>query len=223
MRAPDSADPAPDAGAAELAGALRAAAPRGVDVGVRRITTGDAERLHPAERELTVKMAPTRLAEFATGRHLVRELTGTRDAVLRAVTGAPIMPRRWIGSLAHDRVHAIAAVTTRADVAAIGVDLEPVHTAALTGEEAAIIVRDDDVVDDVLAAFVMKEAVYKAWSVLGGALLDHHDVRVEQEGDSFRAHVVAGAGSPPAPSRTAFAGRLSSTSGHRLALVVVGC
>ncbi|HEX2564850.1 MAG TPA: hypothetical protein VHK25_13085, partial [Acidimicrobiales bacterium] len=47
------------------------------------------------------------------------------------------------------------------------------------------------------------------WSALGGRLLDHHDVRVEVDGDGFEATVVADGVSMP--------GRYASVAGRWLA------
>ena len=35
----------------------------------------------------------------------------------------------------------------------------------------------------------MKEAAYKAWSTMGGPLLDHHDVQLTVTGDAFTAEI----------------------------------
>lgn len=202
----------------ELTDALASIAPRGVDVGVRRISITDVELLTLAEGSLTAEMAEERRAEFATGRVLLRDLLSTAGPILRSDSRAPILPVGAVGSLAHDRHHAVAAVTWQLGTRAIGVDLEPVGPGPLTSDEAAIIVRDDDVVPDPLAAFVMKEAAYKAWSTLGGPVLGHHDVRVEHQGQTFTAAVLV----EQRPTiRTTFSGALARTPHHWLALVVV--
>ena len=57
----------------------------------------------------------------------------------------------------------------------------------------------------------MKEAAYKAWSSLGGAHLEHHDVRVTVEGESYVADVLDGTGR--------FEGRFAAAAGRWVALV----
>lgn len=208
----------PDVVVDELADALAGSAPSGVSVGVQRISLSDVERLARSELGLTTGMVDVRRAEFASGRALLHRLLGIDDPILRASNGAPSFPPGVVGSLAHDREFAIGIVTHRPDVATIGVDLEPVAADTLTDEEAAIIVRGDDSVPGPLAAFVMKEAAYKAWSSLGGPMIDHHDVRIDHDGDEFRATVLV---DPPPALPTEFTGRLTRTTRHWLALVVV--
>ena len=96
-----------------------------------------------------------------------------------------MLPSGVVGSLAHDRELAIAALAPSSTVRSIGIDVEPVQD--LEARVAELVVRTDDVVPDPVTAFVAKEAAYKAWSVLGGELLEHHDVNVIVEGDRYRA------------------------------------
>lgn len=198
--------------------ALDELAPDGVGVGVRRISSADVASLLPAERDGTDAMADVRLAEFATGRVLLRRLLGTSEPIVRSPDRAPSLPPGTKASLAHDRRHAIAAVSHDPEVVALGIDLERIGEREVTAEMAAMIVRADDVTPDALCAFVMKEATYKAWSRLGGAMLEHHDVRVEARGTRFSAHVVAHP-SPGVP--TSFDGAIRRTAKEWVALVVV--
>lgn len=197
-------------------------APEGVRTGVRRISDSDRRRLAAAERALTDGMSDARRGEFASGRALLHDLIGTSDPILRSAEGAPILPSGFRGTLAHDRTHVVAAVTTRSDVSAIGIDIEPTADNELSVDEAALIVRPDDRAKHPLQAFVAKEATYKAWSSLGGHLLDHHEVHILVDNDGFRATVRAGrAGGRPAPVADTFDGVLGGMPHHRLALVVV--
>jgi 4'-phosphopantetheinyl transferase EntD len=96
-------------------------------------------------------------------------------------------------------------------VAALGIDIEP--TTPLSADLAAAILRPEEQALDAHLAFVLKEAAYKAWSALGGSLLDHHDVLVRLDGPRFRACVLEG--------RTVFDGRFHVTGDRAVALVVV--
>ena len=78
---------------------------------------------------------------------------------------------------------------------------------------ARIILREDEVGLDPHLAFNLKEATYKAWSTLGGPLIDHHDVRIAAETETFRAHVVA--------EDIWFSGSFAKVQGCWLSLVVV--
>ena len=90
--------------------------------------------------------------------------------------------------MAHDEVFAIAAVSDDPTVLAIGIDLEP--ATPLESDLAGLILRPDEDLLDAHLAFTLKEAAYKAWSTLGGRLLDHADVRLKVAPDTFRAEVV---------------------------------
>jgi 4'-phosphopantetheinyl transferase EntD len=183
--------------------------PPGVRTGARAVA-GDDVALHPLEVGAVSAARPARRREFATGRALLRELLGTSDAILPTGTRAPAWPAGWCGSLAHDDGVAVAAVAPSPPWQALGVDLE-VH-GGLDAGETAIVLRPDEALDalDPVLAFVLKEAAYKAWSALGGGLLDHHDVRVTiHDGDRFEATVVA--------AGVSMAGRYASVAGRWLA------
>jgi 4'-phosphopantetheinyl transferase EntD len=144
---------------------------------------------------------------------LLRELLGDPGVDIGVRPDrAPALPAGWVGSLAHDLEVAVAAVApASAGVAAVGVDVEaagPMETA-----EAAIVLRDDEDGLDPRLAFTLKEAAYKAWSGLGGRLLDHHDVRLGLEGTAFVATVVG--------EGRVLAGRYAAAGGRWLALTVV--
>jgi 4'-phosphopantetheinyl transferase EntD len=120
---------------------------------------------------------------------LLRELIGTDAVIPPGTDRAPVLPPTWVGSLAHDDVFAVAAVTDHADVAALGVDVEPVGR--VTGDVATVVLAPGEELDATLA-FVLKEAAYKAWHGLGGVPLEHHDVIVHVEAERFRATVRGG-------------------------------
>ena len=114
------------------------------------------------------------------------------------------------GSLAHDADLAVAAVSSDRRIAALGIDVEP--PAPLSDEVAAVILRPDEAGLDAHLAFTLKEAVYKAWSAVGGELIDFDAVRLTLDGDRFRGEVVA--------VGRRFEGRYAAAGGRWLALVV---
>jgi 4'-phosphopantetheinyl transferase EntD len=146
-----------------------------VTVGARAIDPGDEDLLIGAERAVVVHAIPERRAEFATGRVLLRELLETCEAIAVRPDRTPALPAGFVGSLAHDRDYAIAAVCRDPAVRAIGVDIEP--WAEMDAGTAEIIRRPEEAMDPV-SALVMKEASYKAWSGLGGPLLESHDIHL---------------------------------------------
>lgn len=141
--------------------------------------------MHPAEAALVAVAVPSRRAEFATGRALLRSVVGDGRPILQLPSRAPAVPAGWVASLAHDHGIAVVAAAGAQQFAAIGVDVEPEQQA--DAELCEAVLRSDDPEMHPTAAFVMKEAAYKAWSALGGEILGPLDVRLELSGDEFTA------------------------------------
>lgn len=202
---------------AAVEAALAAMAPPEVSTGALAVADDDVARLHPAELVLVAAAVDKRRREFASGRRLLRTLIereGVRceGPMARLASGAPALPPGVVGSLAHDAGIAVGAVSRHPDVRAIGIDVEPATQLDLAMER--LILRADEGVDAHLA-FTLKEAVYKAWSSLGGEILDHHDVKlaVRQDG-RFEGAVLA--------RRATFGGRYVLAGRRWVALVIVG-
>lgn len=197
--------------AQELAAALRRVAPSSVHVGARMIRSEDLQQLTQEEWTYVRRAVPRRQYEFASGRALLRELLAEPVSMPASATRAPVLPPGVRASLAHDHVVAVAAMTTDETIVALGVDVEP--ATPLSPDVARLVLRADEPDLDPHRAFTMKEAAYKAWSTLGGRLLDHHDVRLQIDGEEFRAEVIDdGAG---------FEGRSVLAADRWLTLVVV--
>lgn len=156
-----------------------------VRYGWKRIEPVHVATLTAHEADAVARSIPHRQAEFATGRCLLRELLDDDIEIPVGPSGAPVLPNGTVASLAHDNEMAVALVASSDQMHAVGIDIEPITT--LEPDVASIVVRPDDIVPTALAAFVAKEAAYKAWSVLGGEMLDHHDVRVTVEAQRFVA------------------------------------
>ncbi|MFT3853243.1 MAG: hypothetical protein QM733_10960 [Ilumatobacteraceae bacterium] len=171
----------------DVADALASLAPAGVRTGARLISPTDVAGLHDVERAAVARAVDKRRNELASGRALLRSLLGADVAIPVGPTRAPVLPDGVIGSLAHDREVAVAAVSSDPAVAALGVDVE--DDAALSDGMARLILRPDEAGIDAHLAFCLKEAAYKAWSTLGGRLVDHHDARVSVAGDTFTAEM----------------------------------
>ena len=129
-------------GVEQLNGALRAIAPSGVIVGSRRIDPADVRRLLPAEATSIAQAVVVRRNEFASGRSLLRELIGQNGPILVAPNRAPVLPAGVLGSLAHDREYAVAAISRDAGVIGLGIDIEPMTL--LSPEMATVILRNDE-------------------------------------------------------------------------------
>lgn len=154
--------------------------------------------------------------EFATGRALLRQLLGRDIAIPASGDRRPAVPEEWVASLAHDAHVAVAALAPAWRVQALGIDIERKGT--LDRDVVDVVVRPDDVVSDPLLAFVLKEASYKAWSAIGGRMLEHHDVHISAESpdatcSAFVATIL--------PDRVELHGRYASSGDAWLALVAV--
>ncbi|MET0471606.1 MAG: 4'-phosphopantetheinyl transferase superfamily protein, partial [Xanthobacteraceae bacterium] len=142
----------------------------GVAVGHRLISPGDEHALlkeeAPALAASVVKVRRASGAARIVARQLLAQLGYANCALPKGPTGAPVWPAGIVGSLAHDSRVAVAAVGMRADVGALGIDVEPAE--CLPSELLDLVVTpqerlnlDDDVYRGRLL-FVAKEAVYKA-------------------------------------------------------------
>lgn len=191
--------------------ALESLAIPGVRLGARVISSADVFSLHAVEHAAIDRAVPARRSEFATGRALLRSLLGEDVPIQVAPDRAPVLPPGVKASLAHDRRFAVAAVSRAAGVRSLGIDIEPMTR--LSTEMAAVIVRSDEGLVDPHLTFTLKEATYKAWSRLGGRMLDFHEVRVTVGVDSFVAEVLH--------TGTCFDGRFVDAGDRWIAFVVV--
>ena len=196
---------------AELRTVLESLASPDIRLGYRRISSNDLTELRDVEAAHVRRAVPQRQHEFASGRVLLRSLLGDHGGIPVAPDRSPALPDGVRASLAHDREFAVAAVSRDASVIAVGIDLEP--TTPLEPEVAALVMRRDERGIDPHLAFTMKEATYKAWSGLGGHMLDHADVQLVARGRHFDARVVA--------EGSSFTGTWAMGAGRWLALVVV--
>lgn len=169
----------------------------GVAVGHRLISPGDEHALLkeevPALAASVVKVRRASGAARIVARQLLTQLGYANCALPKGPTGAPVWPAGIVGSLAHDSRVAVAAVGMRADVGALGIDVEPAE--CLPSELLDLVVTPQERLnlgDDVYRGrllFVAKEAVYKAIHPLDQTFLEHHDVEVNL---SERKAVVRG-------------------------------
>lgn len=177
---PVTADP-------RLQSAMDALTLPGVVIGHRLIAPGDEDALRAEEvRGISESVVERRRASGAA-RIVARELLqrlGHADCQLpRAASGAPVWPAGVIGSLAHDRRVAVAAVADRRRIDALGIDIEPAES--LPMDLLDIIATPDErprlgenpIYGRLL--FAAKEAVYKAVYPLDRKFLEHHDVQID--------------------------------------------
>ena len=186
---------------------LASAAHPALRVACRRIALGDEFALTPAElRPMERAVASVRRASGAAriaAKGLLAELGAPPGVELpRSASRAPRWPPGFVGSLAHDRDFAVAAVAPAASILGVGIDVEPplplpedlLDMIATPSERAEL---KGDLVSARLL-FCMKEAVYKATNPIDGVFLEHHDVEVSlkaavastSSGRNLRIHAI---------------------------------
>ncbi len=211
MAAPDAPGAAGITDAARrIDAALRLLAPVGVVVGAAIIDPADEVRLLVGDGA-PVSAVARRRHEFASGRRLLRSLLGAEVAIPVREDRGPQLPGGWCGSLAHDDVFVVGAVASERLFQSIGVDLEP--AVELEADVARIVVRDDEVGLDPTLVFALKEAAFKAWSSLGGRMLEHHEVLVRASDGRSESIVLDG--------ELTIAGRYAMVGERWLALATV--
>lgn len=166
--------------------ALNALAP-GIAVGHRLIAPGDEAALSDDEaRSIASEVAAVRRASGAArlvARELLARLGQPPCPLPKTASGLPAWPDDIAGSLAHDEFIAVAAVASRHEFEAVGIDIEP--AAPLPPDVVDLVVtarerdslRDDPLRDRLL--FAAKEAVYKALYPRDRVFLEYHDIEVD--------------------------------------------
>jgi 4'-phosphopantetheinyl transferase EntD len=197
---------------ARLSAALTELTPPTVRCAAALVDPDAVRTSHPLEAALVAGAVARRRAEHASGRALLSRLTDAARPIATDAMRRAVPPAGWVWSLAHDDTVVVAVASDDSQILALGVDVEPARS--LEPAIVRIIRRGDDADLDPLLLFVIKEATYKAWSVLGGRVLEHHDVQVQVTPHGVRATV------PAEPEVAEFSGRYSSVDGRWLAVVV---
>ncbi|MBC3185361.1 4'-phosphopantetheinyl transferase superfamily protein [Corynebacterium sp. zg-331] len=187
--------------------------------------------LPAAERELVAGAVDKRKAEFGDARWCAHQaLAGygvpVSTPILRGPKGMPLWPRGFTGSLAHTEGLRVAAVAPRAEVRALGLDVEPaaalpegVLESIALGSERHVVRRwrrEGRTWADRLL-FCAKEATYKAWFPLTQRWLDFDQAEIDlHPGGTFTSRLLHDA----APLR-AFQGRWVVREGYCCAAITV--
>ncbi len=157
------------------------------------------------------RAVPQRVAEFASGRWCAEQalyrLGVAAGPVGLGLQREPLWPAGVVGSITHSGSLRAAAVAHAADIVALGIDVEVDHEfpaevvgTVLTAQERAWLARLPQ-----LAAFSIKEAIFKAWFPRTGIWLDFLDVELEplrrnvapEATMAFRVHPTASAPTSP--------------------------
>ena len=201
-----------------LTKALRGLFPPEVSVAAEPV--GDLSGLFPEEWEAVAKAVPKRQTEFAAGRRAVRRALGGAVSVPKGEDRAPKWPEGVLGTIAHDRGWAVAAVAKSVDVQGIGVDLT--EAAPLKEKLWPSIFNAGDMPEDGMAAragFAAKEALYKALYPSVGTFFGFEAAHVTVGEAVFEARLTHALG--PFVEGQVFGGRLVEAEGCLLAAVVV--
>ena len=170
-----------------LARALRTLLVPGLLLGHRVIMPGDENALFPVELEgresATMKVRRQSGAVRIVARDLLGQLGRPNTALPQLPSGAPEWPDGIVGSLAHDKQVAVAAVMPSTGSFFIGIDVEPaaplppklMETIATLNEQRKY---DSDILQS-RVLFCAKEAVYKAFNSKTGKSLGFHDVDID--------------------------------------------
>jgi 4'-phosphopantetheinyl transferase EntD len=183
--------------------------------------TATIDDLYAVEADAVRGAVAARVAEFATGRLAARTALAALGV---SPTAVPVGPRRipqWpagvVGSITHCAGLVAAAVGWSADWWALGIDAEP--AVALEDDVRDAVTTPVERADlsgplDATVVFCAKEAFYKCWSALDGAVLEFTDVeisfdvgraspRASEPIGSARSFVATPAGGDPWPGRWA--------------------
>ncbi len=164
--------------------------------------------LVPREQAHAAAASPRRAAEFVAGRAALRRALAAAGAdpaalgrpCLPGVEGRPALPPGWTGSITHKAGWAFA-VAGRADAGTLGVDSE-----VLGGRDrssiAPRVLRPDELErwqargsawPELLRAFSVKEAIYKALHPWVPRYIGFHEAEIAADG-GIRMHLTGGEG-----------------------------
>jgi 4'-phosphopantetheinyl transferase EntD len=158
----------------------------GVIIGHRVISPGDEHALLPEEAGAfaasVVKVRRASGAARIVARGLLAKIGRPQCALPKGEGGAPVWPADVVGSMSHDSRVAVAAIASRRDCSALGIDVEPAESLPPELLDLVITPRERSRIDEDPCGgrllFAAKEAVYKAVYPLDHIFLDHHDVEV---------------------------------------------
>jgi 4'-phosphopantetheinyl transferase EntD len=189
----------PETEAPAIAGALKGLLGPGFALACERPRSVDG-LLFEEERSYLAQAGAKRRAEFGTARLCARrallELGIPSGPLVPQADRSPTWPNGVVGSISHSSGWCVAAVTTRPDVAGVGVDIEDdtplepdLELLVCTPMERRILagLGDDMRGRSAKILFSAKEAIYKCQYPTIGIPLDFHDLELDL--DSARGEV----------------------------------
>ena len=165
---------------------------KGYAVAVHPVDYSSETMKHIALSPALRKAGSRRRATFRAGRMCALEaleaLGSKAPEIPVGVSGAPVWPEGFIGSISHTDYFAAAVLAKNPPFSGLGIDIEddaPLDDANMV----QLVCRLEEMLDDSNPAdpdnlirgkllFVVKESIYKLHQPLGGAFLDFHDLSV---------------------------------------------
>jgi len=202
------------------------AAPAFVRFDGRRIGSSWINALHPREREICTGFAPSRQAEFATGRASLRSLlgdgTGDDAPILVGVRREPVLPPGIVATITHCDHIVLTAATSANRLTGLGIDVE--RTQRVTPDLAKTLLCASEQltsapdVTTLARYFTAKEAAFKAMHSHIGRYIEPEDVAVRFSGDRF---IVEPQFDDPALRDTRLYGRCAAVGAYTVAFAVL--
>jgi len=178
------------------------------------------------------RAVPTRLREFAAGRHAARtalQAIGVSPvAIAHGADRAPVWPAGIIGSITHTATDCLAVALHAGDWRGIGVDLEaavPLDAAlwetVLRAEERDRLMElpEDQRGLSATRIFCAKEAAFKAFYPITRTLVGFEVLHIDFDKDGFTGTFQTAL--PPLAKGGAVWGRIAQAHGHIVTLAVL--
>ena len=175
-----------------------------------------------AERLAAPRASDARAFAFSSGRRAAREalrIVGVIDWPITRQGRAPTWPSDVVGSIAHSRTLALAAVARTGAFSGIGVDIETPGRVTPRLAERVLTPTERSRLPTPewrTALFSAKEAVYKAVNPQTGEYLALGDVEITLDGQTFRARTTRRCASSPVVA--AGQGAVSRANAHWLTI-----
>jgi 4'-phosphopantetheinyl transferase EntD len=174
-------------------------------------------QLTPEESLAVERAIPARRLEFAAGRAAARvalsALGRNGVSIPMGTDRAPQWPSGIVGSISHGAGFAVAAVSRKEKVCAIGIDVEP--NLPLPEDVLATVVGPADRCESGMerAVFCAKEATYKALFPLSGDIWDFGDLTIRLDPESERFSAILSRAAGPIPVGSVLGGSLITQDG----------
>ncbi|MDN5586365.1 MAG: 4'-phosphopantetheinyl transferase family protein [Brevibacterium sp.] len=192
--------------------------------------------LFPEEKVQVMDAVRSRRREFATVRVCARQALGKLGwppvSILSGRRREPIWPEGIVGSMTHCDGYRAAAVASKTDAVAVGIDAEineplPVEVVDLimAGHEAqalSILASSDPQIAWGRLLFSIKESIYKAWYPLTASWLDFAQCEVSIGANTFTGRLCVPAPAVNGIDLSCIRGRWTVYREHLLTAALVG-